>query len=97
LSKIDDYLADNLCVSMLSEVMCWIQEESGRRCGLVPELGMLGGKAPPKRSLDGPPSGRSGRDSLGHPPKMASKLPGFDDELMAGSFSNEEFRARLTA
>jgi hypothetical protein len=31
---------------MLSEVMCWIQEESGRRCGLVPELGMLGGKAP---------------------------------------------------
>jgi hypothetical protein len=36
LSKIDDYLADNLCVPMLSEVMHWVQEESGRAARWFP-------------------------------------------------------------
>jgi hypothetical protein len=36
---------------MLSEVMHWVQAESGERCGPVPELGMLGGKAPPEPEL----------------------------------------------
>jgi hypothetical protein len=48
LSKTEDYLADNLYVPMLSEVMHWVQEESGWRWEAVPELG-IGGKALPKR------------------------------------------------
>jgi hypothetical protein len=36
LSRIDDYLADNLCVPMLSEVMRWVQEKSGRAAGRFP-------------------------------------------------------------
>jgi hypothetical protein len=39
LSKTEDYLADNICVPILSEVMHWAQEESGRRSG--PELGIV--------------------------------------------------------
>ena len=48
LSKIEDYLADNLCVPMLSRVRGWVQEESGWGCGAVPELGIW-------RQLDGSP------------------------------------------
>ena len=40
LSKIDDYLADKLCVLMLSEVMGGVQGESGWSAELIPKLGM---------------------------------------------------------
>jgi hypothetical protein len=35
-SKIEDYLADNICFSMLSEVMDRVQEQSDWAAGLVP-------------------------------------------------------------
>jgi hypothetical protein len=40
LSKIDDYLADNFRVLMLSEVMGWVQEQTDRIVGLNPNLGI---------------------------------------------------------
>jgi hypothetical protein len=40
LSKIDDYLADNFCVSMLSELVGGVQGQSERAAELVPDLGI---------------------------------------------------------
>jgi hypothetical protein len=57
LSKIEDYLADNLCVPMLSEVMRRVQEESGRRWEAVPELGISEGNPRPSGAWTGYPRG----------------------------------------
>jgi hypothetical protein len=35
-SKIEYYLADNICISMLSEWAGWVQEQSDWAAGLVP-------------------------------------------------------------
>jgi hypothetical protein len=42
---------------------------------MVPNLGISEEKAPPKRSLDGPPSGYSECDRLGHPPELRDLEP----------------------
>jgi hypothetical protein len=46
LSKIEDYLADKLCVLMLSEVMDWVQGQSERIAELIPDLGSQRVSAP---------------------------------------------------
>jgi hypothetical protein len=61
LSKIDDYLADKLCVYMLSEVVGKVQEQSGRAADHVPNLEIS--EVGPAKS----PSLRKERDRLGHP------------------------------
>jgi hypothetical protein len=42
LSKIDDYLADNFCVLMLSEVVSGVQGEIELAVDPVPDLGISG-------------------------------------------------------
>jgi len=43
LSKIEDYLADNLYVFMLSQLKAWGQQESGRAADAVPNWESGGG------------------------------------------------------
>jgi hypothetical protein len=73
LSKIEDYLADNLCVPMLSEVMHWVQEESGGLRARFPNW-----ESWRKARLSGAWTGHaragSGSGSLGRPPRAGSFL-----------------------
>jgi hypothetical protein len=48
LSKIDDYLADKFCFSMLSKLAGGVQEQSEQTAELIPDLGICEGEAAPK-------------------------------------------------
>src|ERR1700678_4169445 len=62
LSKIDDYLADNFCVPILSEMMDRVQEESERGAELVPTWESRPPSPPCAERL----SGQSSRNLIGH-------------------------------
>ena len=76
LSKIDDYLADNFCVLMLSEVTGWVQEQTDRIADLNPNLG-IPRKGPGWRPrADVSRLGMQGADAkLGHRPASAELPP----------------------
>jgi hypothetical protein len=52
LSKIDDYLADKFCFSMLSKLAGGVQEQSEQSAAMIPDLGICEGGAAAKRKLE---------------------------------------------